>query len=1329
MKPLPEILELAREHEIEQQAFAEFSERIRSFLSSWEISSDGRRSLLAEYLDRRVASGTVGGDEQSVVDALTRQILEALGYREGDYTYNQAQTDGSDRPDFTVRVEELLGPLPVFLVEDKSSSVRDFERRQRKGSGEESPLEQLRRYVLAGAVHARVGLLCNGWRLEAYEFGSEGAIRLVQLDLQAIARAAATGAELGQKVALRALWKRFSRFAFSHAHQLTERSLATPPLGTEWVRRVQEAISRRGSSQDVERELLDYYECIWREQAIDVREAPEALVDALRHLIEQFAEDVLHQLDEALARHEGYESAREEVLSEQVVARLRKEVEFRQTSFNLPKEEFERLLLMPLDEWCRRPRLEVLEETIAEWISVVEPHVRTSSEPTPGPPPQLSLAGTPAKENDRRAPTNGAQNGKRKTMQGLEEALRKVCRRALEEYSSIQQLEDEHRATLRTTEAYRTWAQRVSSSALVGLPEAEFRREFARQTAYVYIIRLLLVRICEDKGLFRRKLSDGGLMLWQERVPQYLDYASGRSYEYLTRMAYECAQNVYVHFYGASELFDWYRMDDKMLLRALLVLNAFNLLRIDTDIIGAVYGCYLEEGKHEQGRYYTPKALVTRMLDLAGWHGEKIVGRKIADLACGSGSFLVEACRRLLDGFRNRDGKIPKAKLRAALDEVQRSIHGIEINPFACYLAETNLLIQVLDLLKQAKDSGLTLVVDRFRIYCEDSLMVEQRLAEVAESSLFLLGRDRAEAEMIKARTGAFATGFDVLVGNPPYVRADEDAPAWAAYRRRVERQDWFTTRFQKWDLYVPFVEQYERLLSSRPEARCCLVTIESIATAPYAEKLRELLVAKTTLHDVLLTRKLKLFEDAKWQDNVIFSFSRGAPSAEHRVRRTVAGSRNRQGEIVVEPFDEVVQMEADPERLFRTREQVDLDVGSTVRLEEICYVSKGMVLHSSEKLEEGEIVVVPSSYVPEAFGEQLVEDLGEKGKRIRHRVFGRDDLVSEHRDQIHSRPYMDSREVRRGGIGQIKWVEYGPATRCPSRVSRPTFSELYERPKVLFGTFTGVAVDTGPSFLYLPDGVRMAVRWSQLEGVENRSLTKARRELEQRASFSPGLSRDFSEWYLCALALSEPIQKWLSGTKRSMKEHVYPDDIKAIPIKRITPAEQGPFIRLERERHRLWRQIVELEDSGYRIGARIEVPVRALVERFRRERPEVEHLAALKLPASLVEIEEAALERDLHGAKAFGAEIRLRREVVARVGKSVENKETVATLVARIFDDLPGALAEIPLALPRDQKGLLALSAFLEEQEDRAKAILERKDEIQREIDQLAWLLYRPAT
>src|SRR6185295_3227180 len=99
----------------------------------------------------------------------------------------------------------------------------------------------------------------------------------------------------------------------------------------------------------------------------------------------------------------------------------------------------------------------------------------------------------------------------------------------------------------------------------------------------------------------------------------------------------------------------------------------------------------------------------------------------------------------------------------------------------------------------------------------------------------------------------------------------------------------------------------------------------------------------------------------------------------------------------------EIVQIEVDPNQLFLAREAVTLDLENAVLLEEICYVSKGMVLHSNERLDEGEIVLLPPGYNPARFGEELVEDLGNEGKRIRHREFGRDDLVAERPDEVHT--------------------------------------------------------------------------------------------------------------------------------------------------------------------------------------------------------------------------------------------------------------------------------------------------------------------------------------
>jgi len=1159
-------------------------------------------------------------------------------------------------------------------------------------------------------------MLCNGWHLEAWQFaGEDGDIRLVEIDLFELARLAESAPEEAfpgsQEPALRSLWGRFSHSAFLRARDFGALFQAVSPPPEDWTG-----------------DLLSYYEHLWRRDAIDVSASPETLVEALRGLIEQFAEDVLHQLVDSLRRFNSYQEQRQEMERQSRLPRLLQPIALREPSFTLGKEEFEIQFLYPIEQWCRNPRPEEVKERIARWIAQLDADVRAPNGSL-APAEQMSLGTQPPARKTVGRARNLAETRKRELLGALARELETLTHGALEEFSSLRQLAEDHRSSIRVGEAYQTWIQRVSSSVLVGATEETLQREFARQTAYVYIIRLLLVRICEDKGLFRRKLSDGGLALWQEHARQYLDYASGRSYEYLTRMAYECAQNVYVHFYGASELFDWYRMDDKMLLRALLVLDAFDLTGIDTDIIGAVYGRYLEEGKHEQGRYYTPKPLVTAMLDLMGYQGEPIVNRRIADLACGSGSFLVEACRRLLDRYRDRDGVIPASRLGPALEDVQRSLWGLELNPFACYLAETNLLIQVLDIVRQARDVGLHLAVDRFRIYCADSLIVDQMIAQASDATLYLLGQDRATAELLKAKAGPFREGCDYLIGNPPYVRADEEGASFQAYRRRLEREEWFTTRHLKWDLYVPFVEQYHRLLSESPDARVCLVTIESISNAPYAEKLREFLLGKSILHDVVFAEGLRLFADASWQDNVIFCFSRGNPAAEHHVRRWTAKKAG--GALTLEPLDEPLQGKLAPEVVFNRRTPVELSLKNTVPLEELCYVTKGMVLHANERLKKGEVLLVPASYDPARFDEVLVEDLGAGGKRIRHKSFVRDDLIAPSPDEIHVRPYLDSREVLRGGIGRKRWIEYGPHTRCPARVSRPTFPELYDRPKLVFGAFVGVAVDDCGSdgFAIVPHTVRLAILWHRLSGIENRSLAAARDQLASKQRYDTRVSEAVSEWYLCALALSEPIQAWMYSRKRSMKDDVYPDDIKEIPIKVLSPRKQEPFIRLEQERHQLWRELIRLEDEGFLIGSKIRVPVHRLAARFRSEHPEIEHLALFQIPASVLELSATAYDQDLRRARARGGDVVIKKEVVAHVGKGISKKERVAEIFARYLSDLPGTLASRQTidALPRTEEGLLALADYLDAQEEGVRRRRARIEEIQTEVDRLAWELYRP--
>ena len=1310
----------------------EFQESVLRILREPWLHHQGKPVTLAAYLDALDASGSMGGDEQEKVDQLTRRFLEALGYAGADIRYNKKEEGTArGRPDYTVHLTGHAIPVPLFVVEDKATDVRDLRKKQPGRTGDESPVDQLRRYTRSGRVRGSSGLLCNGWSMEAWQFGSQEDSRVVHLDLHALAKHAVDQvAPLPDTLvgALNALWIRFSRASFAEA--LDQRPV-WPARDEAWNSKIQDAFQKSLKSGD---EIVNQHlEHVWIQSAIPVAVAPDALVGTLRVLIDAFTDDVRHQLDDALGRAKVYEDEIARLARKKHIEELRAALASMWRNFDLSEDQFARRVLEPVDSWMDAPKPGGIWKLVAAVRRELDEHVivaETSDAVQHGFP-----FGAPSTVINKVSKAD-QDTTRRNTMSAVEALVRKLCNGTVAVQAERAHVEMEGAASIAARRAFSSWVDRVSASVMVGADDEKLRAEFARQTAYVYIVRLLLVRICEDKELFLRKLSDGGLVRWEELADRYLDYASGRSYEYLTKMAYECAQNVYVHFYGASQVFDWYRMDEKMLRRAVMALNGFNLQHIDTDIIGTVYGQYIEEGKHEQGRYYTPRPLVRAMLDAMGYQGGLIIGRRLGDLACGSGSFLVEACRRLLDRYKAADNRIPTDRIEAALEEVQRSFFGMDINPFACYLAETNLLIQVLDLVKRAQEEGKSFTVERFAIYSTDSLIVNQDLSSDPGTATGLFDKDDVAPELATARAGDFGGGFDFLIGNPPYVRADVKADHYVEYRRRLEAQPWFTTRHLKWDLYVPFVQQYQRLLSDDRDARACLVTIESLATAPYAEKLRELLARQCTIHGLFFTEKLKLFTDAAWQDNIVFCFSRGAPAEDHRVKRQIARKRESDGSLTLEPIDVVVQAQVAPERLLNKRPDVVLDLENTSRFDELCYVTVGMVLNSDEEIKDGAIVDVPASYDPRVFGEELVEDLGQNGKRVRHKAFKREDLLADFTDAIHTRPSVGSREVLPGGIGRTRWLEYGDHTRCPARVRRPTFPQLYDRNKIMFGAFTGAAVDAGTAgrWLVVPHTVRIAIRWCDLEGVKSDALDEARTTLGKEKRYEPERSRGFSEWYLCALALSAPIQKWLHANKRSMKDDVYPEDIKAIPVKRISLAEQQPFIDLEQERHRLRSELMALESNGYRLGknqlGNVEIPVHALVERFRKEHPKMRHLTlAQAVAAGLFHFEPSFSEQSLRGATPSGESIVLKKQTVGWAGDQVERKTEVVKVIARVLSALPATFMERQGIdkIPGTEQGVLALGVWLDEQQAAVEQRQRRVEEIGAEIDRLASALYRP--
>ena len=80
--------------------------------------------------------------------------------------------------------------------------------------------------------------------------------------------------------------------------------------------------------------------------------------------------------------------------------------------------------------------------------------------------------------------------------------------------------------------------------------------------------------------------------------------------------------------------------------------------------------------------------------------------------------------------------------------------------------------------------------------------------------------------------------GFDVVVGNPPYVRADIDNENYQMQRKWMETCGKYQTLFEKWDLYIAFLERSLQFLDTN--GLLSFIISNSYNTVKYSEKSRE---------------------------------------------------------------------------------------------------------------------------------------------------------------------------------------------------------------------------------------------------------------------------------------------------------------------------------------------------------------------------------------------------------------------------------------------------------------------------------------------------------
>jgi type I restriction-modification system DNA methylase subunit len=203
--------------------------------------------------------------------------------------------------------------------------------------------------------------------------------------------------------------------------------------------------------------------------------------------------------------------------------------------------------------------------------------------------------------------------------------------------------------------------------------------------------------------------------------------------------------------------------------------QAFDFRHIPVETLSSIYEQFLHDQKKgkSDGAYYTPEVLADYLLSEINSVHKLQPGMKVCDTACGSGIFLVLAYRRLiekeLEATKNRSGSLDPVRLREILLE---SIYGVERQRDACNVTIFSLILTLLNYLEppalHANEKFKFPALLNDRIYCDDFFNPD------------------LELPVPKG-------GFDVIVGNPPWIELKPDtkgedfARKWIAGEKLVK--------------------------------------------------------------------------------------------------------------------------------------------------------------------------------------------------------------------------------------------------------------------------------------------------------------------------------------------------------------------------------------------------------------------------------------------------------------------------------------------------------------------------------------------------------------
>ena len=253
------------------------------------------------------------------------------------------------------------------------------------------------------------------------------------------------------------------------------------------------------------------------------------------------------------------------------------------------------------------------------------------------------------------------------------------------------------------------------------------------------------------------------------------------------------------------------------------------------------------------------------------WQDDELSKVRIVDPSCGSGAFLIEAFEQLYQAYERSNDRLEELRGNRTLFDLDRQIlqnnlYGVDLNGEAIEIARLSLWIKTAQ-----RGKALTSLEHTIRV----------GNSVIADPNVHPRAFDWRGAFPEVFERG----GFDVVVGNPPYVRQEWISP----YKPYLQKE--FQSYHGTADLYVYFYELGMRVL--RPGGRLSFVVTNKWLKSAYGEPLRRFFAEHAWVESIVdFGHAKQIFPDADVFPSIIVA-RKPSPTAAPTTTRACAIPRD----------------------------------------------------------------------------------------------------------------------------------------------------------------------------------------------------------------------------------------------------------------------------------------------------------------------------------------------------------------------------------------------------------------------------------------------------